>query len=200
MGEKVNFNAWVDATTTLIQKRMLAIAAIYLNDTRVEKIPRTSPKISRLNAAVEELGHNICKYGINRFSCGKCGQSWTKDTRASIVKRGPCPGLGNWDEHTHPALPGRYIGSSAMVWAGKVIDIIHNIHYLERILFCAKCGAYAQGPRVENLTLPCPLKPRSSIAKYGLKRMVEARHPEGCLLYTSPSPRDATLSRMPSSA
>ena len=24
--------------------------------------------------------------------------------------------------------------------------------------------------------------------------------PEGCLLYTSPSPRDATLSRMPSSA
>ena len=25
-------------------------------------------------------------------------------------------------------------------------------------------------------------------------------HPEGCLLYTSPSPRDATLSRMPSSA
>ena len=25
-------------------------------------------------------------------------------------------------------------------------------------------------------------------------------HPQGCLLYTSPSPRDATLSRMPSSA
>ena len=27
-----------------------------------------------------------------------------------------------------------------------------------------------------------------------------ARHPLFCLLYTSPSPRDATLSRMPSSA
>ena len=26
------------------------------------------------------------------------------------------------------------------------------------------------------------------------------KHPEACLLYTSPSPRDATLSRMPSSA
>ena len=25
-------------------------------------------------------------------------------------------------------------------------------------------------------------------------------HPEGCLLYTSPSPRDRSLSRMPSSA
>ena len=28
----------------------------------------------------------------------------------------------------------------------------------------------------------------------------EVRQPDACLLYTSPSPRDATLSRMPSSA
>ena len=28
----------------------------------------------------------------------------------------------------------------------------------------------------------------------------ESGHPRACLLYTSPSPRDATLSRMPSSA
>ena len=32
------------------------------------------------------------------------------------------------------------------------------------------------------------------------KSAVVVRRPEGCLLYTSPSPRDATLSRMPSSA
>ena len=33
------------------------------------------------------------------------------------------------------------------------------------------------------------------------KQRVEERNKEkGCLLYTSPSPRDATLSRMPSSA
>ena len=31
-------------------------------------------------------------------------------------------------------------------------------------------------------------------------RFVDAAHAFGCLLYTSPSPRDATLSRMPSSA
>ena len=31
-----------------------------------------------------------------------------------------------------------------------------------------------------------------------LSRLAKKRH--GCLLYTSPSPRDATLSRMPSSA
>ena len=33
-----------------------------------------------------------------------------------------------------------------------------------------------------------------------LIRVVNPAFPEGCLLYTSPSPRDATLSRMPSSA
>ena len=35
-----------------------------------------------------------------------------------------------------------------------------------------------------------------------LQKMASAGHPtaRGCLLYTSPSPRDATLSRMPSSA
>ena len=31
-------------------------------------------------------------------------------------------------------------------------------------------------------------------------RLVRRVHRKGCLLYTSPSPRDATLSRMPSSA
>ena len=38
--------------------------------------------------------------------------------------------------------------------------------------------------------------------KYGSKHMVlkAPLDSKGCLLYTSPSPRDATLSRMPSSA
>ena len=36
-------------------------------------------------------------------------------------------------------------------------------------------------------------KPRSSLAAAGALTLI-------CLLYTSPSPRDATLSRMPSSA
>ena len=34
----------------------------------------------------------------------------------------------------------------------------------------------------------------------GLQRLVQATPAKACLLYTSPSPRDATLSRMPSSA
>ena len=38
-----------------------------------------------------------------------------------------------------------------------------------------------------------------SISKFGLSQVV-VTFEDGCLLYTSPSPRDATLSRMPSSA
>ena len=40
----------------------------------------------------------------------------------------------------------------------------------------------------------------SSPSPSALKRLANHERPWGCLLYTSPSPRDATLSRMPSSA
>ena len=40
-------------------------------------------------------------------------------------------------------------------------------------------------------------KPEKSI---NIGKSAAGKHPKGCLLYTSPSPRDATLSRMPSSA
>ena len=50
-----------------------------------------------------------------------------------------------------------------------------------------------------NLKLPDPLLPRQS--RLTLKERVNASGEVlTCLLYTSPSPRDATLSRMPSSA
>ena len=39
-----------------------------------------------------------------------------------------------------------------------------------------------------------------SIATSGGSKEVQLDEPHVCLLYTSPSPRDATLSRMPSSA
>ena len=48
--------------------------------------------------------------------------------------------------------------------------------------------------RLDNFTYPT--------TDQGLESLVEkpSGDPEPCLLYTSPSPRDATLSRMPSSA
>ena len=48
--------------------------------------------------------------------------------------------------------------------------------------FCSKCGIYTHHQR------------RSDPSEYGVNIACI------CLLYTSPSPRDATLSRMPSSA
>ena len=41
---------------------------------------------------------------------------------------------------------------------------------------------------------------QGDIQKHVANVEVYLQHPVGCLLYTSPSPRDATLSRMPSSA
>ena len=41
---------------------------------------------------------------------------------------------------------------------------------------------------------------RAEAALVLLRALVSRRTPEGCLLYTSPSPRDGLLSRMPSSA
>ena len=38
------------------------------------------------------------------------------------------------------------------------------------------------------------------MARYKRQQGYESYHPVGCLLYTSPSPRDGLLSRMPSSA
>ena len=40
----------------------------------------------------------------------------------------------------------------------------------------------------------------NEIEKYPIKPNIEPGEIYNCLLYTSPSPRDATLSRMPSSA
>ena len=60
---------------------------------------------------------------------------------------------------------------------------------------------FAQVPELEKLVLfnDRDLSPESSKALVNLQ-VLEFRKTRTCLLYTSPSPRDATLSRMPSSA
>ena len=42
--------------------------------------------------------------------------------------------------------------------------------------------------------------PKKIVAPKGPVKISKTYEPKDCLLYTSPSPRDATLSRMPSSA
>ena len=52
----------------------------------------------------------------------------------------------------------------------------------------------------ERLTINVDLSLRAEYVVRILDRVIEWRGKPACLLYTSPSPRDATLSRMPSSA
>ena len=49
--------------------------------------------------------------------------------------------------------------------------------------------------KLESTELEITLNPK--IRQYDVKNKL---YPKGCLLYTSPSPRDGLLSRMPSSA
>ena len=55
-----------------------------------------------------------------------------------------------------------------------------------------------RGLDIMTWTLPESLRPRASVVVRGTLEVSEELG--DCLLYTSPSPRDATLSRMPSSA
>ena len=62
---------------------------------------------------------------------------------------------------------------------------------------CETCG----WPIVFSAILKLWIEPAGETFKCGFgDKLHEPREDKDCLLYTSPSPRDATLSRMPSSA
>jgi len=81
-------------------------------------------------------------------------------------------------------------------------DLLHELfEYRDGYLFRKKIYNFAQklGEQVGK-----PTKDGRSCVfvngkQYGTHQLIFVMH-YGCLLYTSPSPRDATLSRMPSSA
>ena len=130
-----------------------------------------------MDTSLTDLGHEV-DHNMHKQTCIKCSQTWTKATRADIIDKGLCPGLGSWDNHRMPEIPRRYVGSSAMMWAGREIHISHSIHYLKGIIFCIKCGALSQGRFVQKLAQPCLRTPANDTAYYGLKRMKDGRHPE----------------------
>ena len=65
-------------------------------------------------------------------------------------------------------------------------------------------AAYAQPFDVRYKQDASPVTEVDENAEKAIKQVLQTRFPEhgffGCLLYTSPSPRDGLLSRMPSSA
>ena len=69
------------------------------------------------------------------------------------------------------------------------LDCLKSINLKKNSLQCNSCERYVH--------YRCPNMPAYMI-EYFVKKVAGKK--KNCLLYTSPSPRDATLSRMPSSA
>ena len=67
-------------------------------------------------------------------------------------------------------------------------------------LFAAKDGFVTTMEYGKNKRKVLVRSPEMEISMRGIGKSLSDEHASGCLLYTSPSPRDATLSRMPSSA
>ena len=94
------------------------------------------------------------------------------------------------------------VGSDLVPFIGPAPLVGHNIRF--DLNFLESHGLAFKNARADTLELAHILMPE--IKEYGLKKLAEAlkvsqpRPHRACLLYTSPSPRDATLSRMPSSA
>ena len=79
------------------------------------------------------------------------------------------------------------------------LDIIKCSHQAPNLIMAAQdVSIHDDGPFTGQISA-LQLSRSSEKLKYCLVGHSEVRS-KGCLLYTSPSPRDATLSRMPSSA
>ena len=99
----------------------------------------------------------------------------------------------------------------AMEWAGMVLSSCKltlgtSVEQTQQILLClARCTAKYDASLEVNTY---DVQPVAKRARRGRRKSAaataaavsEPKHPEDCLLYTSPSPRDLSTSRMPSSA
>ena len=70
---------------------------------------------------------------------------------------------------------------------------------IEYLMYDITADLFESHPAVDNV-LSITREERESNFKYLKKVYAIAKRDYGCLLYTSPSPRDGLLSRMPSSA
>ena len=68
----------------------------------------------------------------------------------------------------------------------------------KQMYYCFSCGA--GGNSIKFLMEFTRANFSDVVLSLAKKNNINVENLEGCLLYTSPSPRDATLSRMPSSA
>ena len=106
----------------------------------------------------------------------------------------------------HPKLPGTiYTAAEEIVEAGgQALPVICDIRDEENVRNAVNKGVERFGGidicinNASAIQLTGTLQ--TDMKRYDLMNQINARGTFFCLLYTSPSPRDATLSRMPSSA
>ena len=110
-----------------------------------------------LNNDIKELGHTIVTQGA-RTCCDKCGQSWTKGTRAHLISLGPCPGLQPWVMSDYQKnRPIRVREHQGLVFNGVSVNPSHRLRWYRGVLYCLRCGAYSV-TRVRTLASPCKMK------------------------------------------
>ena len=92
-------------------------------------------------------------------------------------------------------FPPMMVGGLAVATYGIVEALRHNIHLILILPFKNE-----QTPHLENVTIYGLNEIEQFFPFERVAAFMKQKRYYICLLYTSPSPRDATLSRMPSSA
>ena len=124
------------------------------------------------------------------FHCAKCGFTWTRHRRRSLVARGPCPGSYVWLDAIpwNLEMPWRYPRQQELVWKGHSIHLSHNLTFFRGCLFCSSCGARSADGAPRALRHPCSLKPMSDGTARRLNSMKNGNWPPGDLPGDWPKP------------
>ena len=92
--------------------------------------------------------------------------------------------------YAHPDDPDFSVGGTAAAWSRAGAEVIYVL------ITSGNSGSHVEGMTKEHLAVIRQEEQRAAARECGVNEVVFL----GCLLYTSPSPRDRTRSRMPSSA
>ena len=131
---------------------------------------------------------------------GKKADLLIKCANCRLFTHASCEGIGQ-DEYrtirdgTHPVLGRQFLCAGGCA-IRKTVTLVNKMKACDKLGLFAIPVDDAMAPTYrEVVRTPMDLSTMHAKAREGQYRSTQA-----CLLYTSPSPRDATLSRMPSSA